>query len=43
MATPIGDIQSGLPYMSAMSQPYSARFSVAPMMDWIDYAIVSMF
>jgi hypothetical protein len=25
-----------LPYMSAMSRPYSARFPVAPMMDWRD-------
>src|SRR5580658_565605 len=25
-----------LPYMSAMPRPYSARFSVAPMMDWTD-------
>jgi tRNA-dihydrouridine synthase A len=32
----IGDIQEHLPYMSAMSKPYSARFSVAPMMDWTD-------
>jgi hypothetical protein len=30
----IGDIHRHLPYMSAMSPPYSARFSVAPMMDW---------
>ena len=32
----IGDIQEHLPYMSAMSKPYSARFWVAPMMDWTD-------
>jgi tRNA-dihydrouridine synthase A len=32
----IGDIRGHLPYMSAMSRPYSARFSVAPMMDWTD-------
>jgi len=31
-----GDNPRALPYMSAMSQPYSARFSVAPMMDWTD-------
>jgi tRNA-dihydrouridine synthase A len=31
-----GDNLGVLPYMSAMSRPYSARFSVAPMMDWTD-------
>ena len=31
-----GDNCVRLPYMSAMSRPYSARFSVAPMMDWTD-------
>lgn len=32
----IGDICGRLPYMSAMPRPYSARFCVAPMMDWTD-------
>jgi tRNA-dihydrouridine synthase A len=32
----IGDIRGHLPYMSAMPRPFSARFSVAPMMDWTD-------
>ena len=34
--TPSGDNRSSFPCMSAMSRPYSARFSVAPMMDWTD-------
>jgi len=36
---PVGgsrDNRRGLAYMSAMSRPYSARFSVAPMMEWTD-------
>ena len=32
----IGDIRGHLPYMSDMPRPFSARFSVAPMMDWTD-------
>jgi tRNA-dihydrouridine synthase A len=32
----LGDIRGRLPYMSAMPRPFSARFSVAPMMDWTD-------
>jgi tRNA-dihydrouridine synthase A len=31
-----GDNRRGLSYMGAMPRPYSARFSVAPMMDWTD-------
>src|ERR1700722_9803238 len=31
-----GDNWARLPYMSAMSRPYSVSFSVAPMMDWTD-------
>ena len=31
-----GDNCSRFPYMTAMSRPYEARFSVAPMMDWTD-------
>ena len=32
----VGDNWRVLPYMSAMAQAFSARFSVAPMMDWTD-------
>jgi hypothetical protein len=34
--TPLATIARAFPYMSAMFRPYSARFCVAPMMDWTE-------